>query len=89
MSIIGELLGINDRDRDWTADALCAQVDADLFFPEKGGDARSPQRVCQACPVMAECLEYALQNSERFGVWGGMSERARRKLQLDRERGAA
>ena len=65
---------------DWQARALCAQTDPDQFFPEKGGSNRSAKRVCQSCDVRAECLEYALAHDERFGIWGGLSERERRRL---------
>ncbi len=64
----------------WMADAVCAQVDPELFYPEKGGSTREATQVCAACPVRAECLAYALAHGERFGVWGGRSERARRAL---------
>lgn len=64
----------------WQADALCAQTDPEAFFPEKGGSTRDAKRVCGACNVRSECLEYALANDERFGIWGGMSERERRRL---------
>lgn len=64
----------------WQAEALCAQTDPEAFFPEKGGSTREAKRVCQSCTVRAECLEYALANDERFGIWGGLSERERRKL---------
>lgn len=64
----------------WQAEALCAQTDPEAFFPEKGGSTRDAKRICTGCQVRAECLEYALQNDERFGIWGGLSERERRKL---------
>jgi len=64
----------------WQADALCAQTDPEAFFPEKGGSTRDAKRICQSCEVRAQCLEYALQNDERFGIWGGLSERERRRL---------
>ena len=64
----------------WQADALCAQTDPEAFFPEKGGSTREAKRVCESCEVRSECLEYALANDERFGIWGGMSERERRRL---------
>lgn len=64
----------------WQARALCAQIDSDTFFPEKGGSTREAKRVCLACEVRDECLEYAVEHEERFGVWGGLSERERRKL---------
>ena len=64
----------------WQERALCAQTDPEAFFPEKGGSTREAKKVCQSCEVKAECLEYALENDERFGIWGGLSERERRKL---------
>jgi WhiB family redox-sensing transcriptional regulator len=64
----------------WQTDALCAQTDPEAFFPEKGGSTRDAKRICSSCDVRSECLEYALQNDERFGIWGGLSERERRKL---------
>jgi WhiB family redox-sensing transcriptional regulator len=64
----------------WQTDALCAQTDPEAFFPEKGGSTRDAKKICGTCEVRAQCLEYALQNDERFGIWGGLSERERRKL---------
>ncbi len=65
---------------DWQTQALCAQVDPEAFFPEKGGSTREPKRVCRGCPVRVECLEYALEHQERPGIWGGVTERNRRRL---------
>lgn len=82
-----ELLSLLDGDDTgffaWQAEALCAQTDPEAFFPEKGGSTRDAKRVCQTCPVRTECLEYALANDERFGIWGGLSERERRKLKRE------
>lgn len=64
----------------WQERALCAQTDPEAFFPEKGGSTREAKRICSGCEVKAECLEYALGNDERFGIWGGLSERERRRL---------
>lgn len=64
----------------WQDRALCAQTDPEAFFPEKGGSTREAKKVCSGCEVRAECLEYALAHDERFGIWGGLSERERRKL---------
>lgn len=65
---------------DWRELGLCAQTDPDAFFPEKGGSTREAKLICSSCEVRAECLEYALANDERFGIWGGLSERERRRL---------
>ncbi len=64
----------------WQERALCAQTDPEAFFPEKGGSTREAKKVCLSCDVRGECLDYALANDERFGIWGGLSERERRKL---------
>lgn len=72
------LVGVDDRS--WMLDAKCLDADPEAFFPEKGGSTREAKRICNACPVQDECLEWALENEERFGIWGGMSERERRRL---------
>jgi WhiB family redox-sensing transcriptional regulator len=64
----------------WQERALCAQTDPEAFFPEKGGSTREAKRICLGCEVRDECLEYALAHDERFGIWGGLSERERRRL---------
>jgi WhiB family redox-sensing transcriptional regulator len=64
----------------WASEAKCLNADPDVFFPEKGGSTREAKRICSECTVRDECLEYALEEDERFGIWGGMSERERRKL---------
>ena len=70
----------DDAELSWQERALCAQTDPEAFFPEKGGSTREAKKVCVSCEVRAECLEYALENDERFGILGGLSERERRKL---------
>lgn len=67
-------------DQDWRDSALCAQVDWELFFPEKGGSVRPAQAVCGACEVRAECLEWAMETQQEWGVWGGLSADARKRL---------
>ena len=73
-------LAEDDDQLGWQTDSLCAQTDPEAFFPEKGGSTRDAKKICQSCEVRTECLEYALRNDERFGIWGGLSERERRKL---------
>jgi WhiB family transcriptional regulator, redox-sensing transcriptional regulator len=70
----------NAEDRGWQARANCMGVDPDLFFPERGASTREAKEVCRGCVVREDCLEYALDNGEKFGIWGGMSERERRRL---------
>ncbi|PJJ61716.1 WhiB family transcriptional regulator [Compostimonas suwonensis] len=72
--------GSNDNPLAWQTDSLCAQTDPEAFFPEKGGSTRDAKKICSSCEVRNQCLEYALANDERFGIWGGLSERERRKL---------
>ena len=67
-------------DDQWQERALCAQTDPEAFFPEKGGSTREAKRICLGCEVRDECLDYALAHDERFGIWGGLSERERRRL---------
>lgn len=67
-------------ERQWHEYGLCLETDPEAFYPDKGGSTREAKMVCQACPVKDECLEYALLNDERYGIWGGLSDRERRRL---------
>ena len=81
VDVLGSLRGPADAVvPDWQERALCAQTDPEAFFPEKGGSTREAKRICSGCEVRAECLDYALAHDERFGIWGGLSERERRRL---------
>jgi WhiB family redox-sensing transcriptional regulator len=71
---------LTPADRAWQAQALCAQTGADFFFPEPGSSVREAQRICGMCEMRSACLEYALTHDERFGVWGGLSEKERQNL---------
>ncbi len=86
-----ELL-LRSPDREWQRQANCMGVDPDLFFPERGASTREAKEVCRGCVVREDCLEYALTNGEKFGIWGGVSERERRKIRrrraLSRQTGA-
>ena len=66
----------------WTKDARCAEVDTEMFFPDKGdiNSATSARLICKGCEVKVQCLEYALDNREVYGIWGGTNERDRRPL---------
>ena len=72
------------QDRSWQTRANCMGVDPDLFFPERGASTREAKEVCRGCVVREDCLEFALANGEKFGIWGGMSERERRRLRRSR-----
>jgi WhiB family redox-sensing transcriptional regulator len=71
-------------DRGWQSRANCMGVDPDLFFPERGASTREAKEVCRGCVVRQDCLDFALDNGEKFGIWGGMSERERRRLRRAR-----
>jgi WhiB family transcriptional regulator, redox-sensing transcriptional regulator len=74
---------------DWHLEAACrtAGVPRDLFFSEDLGDIATAKRICSACPVMAACLEAALDNREPWGVWGGQLFLNGRMLAVKRRRG--
>lgn len=66
----------------WQQRSACAKpgVDPEIFYPDRGGSSSEARAICSRCPVRAECLEYALEEREPFGIWGGTSERERRVL---------
>ena len=74
------VIGPNGEVAPWDHFALCAQVDPNLFYPEKGGSLSQAKRVCKECPVRRECLEYALEADEEYGIWGGKTRPERLKL---------
>ncbi|NKZ15459.1 WhiB family transcriptional regulator [Mycolicibacterium septicum DSM 44393] len=82
LSLVPEHIDVDPETEDdqWQERALCAQTDPEAFFPEKGGSTREAKRICLGCEVKDACLEYALAHDERFGIWGGLSERERRRL---------
>lgn len=71
-------------DLSWQDLANCRGADADLFFPERGASTRAAKAICRECQVRAQCLEFAIVSSEKFGIWGGLSERERRKIRRQR-----
>lgn len=75
------MIDVPDRP-DWMAEGRCSTGDAallDLFFPSRGVDGRPAKQICARCPVLDQCREYALENGIHHGIWGGMSERQRRR----------
>lgn len=74
---------------EWAEDAECTRSDVDpnLFYPEMGQHSDKALEVCAKCLVRSECLEYAVRNGEEWGVWGGMSEKPRRRLIARTRRG--
>ena len=74
---------------EWRRHGLCVGVDPELFFPTRGDSSGEAKAICARCSVREQCLDYALSGSgERFGVWGGTSERERRLMRRDRNRAA-
>ena len=82
MDVLNLLSG--EEEKSWQTKSNCMGVDPDLFFPERGASTREAKEVCRGCVVREECLEYALSNGEKFGIWGGMSDRERRRLRRAR-----
>ncbi|MEI8404534.1 MAG: WhiB family transcriptional regulator [Actinomycetes bacterium] len=76
-------------DAAWMESGKCREVNPDIFFPSDGVGVIRAQKICATCPAQQQCLEYALENSIDHGVWGGRSERERRRiLQARRRQGA-
>jgi WhiB family redox-sensing transcriptional regulator len=85
-NIVTTLYG--EDDKAWQIQANCTGADPDLFFPERGASQREAKEICRGCVVREDCLDYALANGEKFGVWGGLSERERRRVRRSRALGA-
>ncbi|HRV75999.1 MAG TPA: WhiB family transcriptional regulator [Candidatus Saccharimonadales bacterium] len=68
----------------WQDFANCLGTDPELFFPERGASTREAKEVCKGCAVREDCLGYAMSKGERFGIWGGLSERERRRIRSQR-----
>ena len=83
-AIIAARRAAGGGERRWQEEANCLGVDPDLFFPERGASTREAKAVCRSCEVRSECLEYALAHGEKFGIWGGLSERERRRVRRQR-----
>lgn len=69
---------------DWLDQGKCRDMDPSVFFPSDGIGVQVAQRICAECPVKVDCLEYALSEGVDHGVWGGTSERERRRIQRRR-----
>jgi WhiB family redox-sensing transcriptional regulator len=77
--------GLDSTDPEsWRDRGLCAQTNPEAFFPNPGESNKAAKKTCLSCEVKNECLAYALEHDERFGIWGGLSERERRKLKRTR-----
>ncbi|HEV2766798.1 MAG: WhiB family transcriptional regulator [Actinobacteria bacterium] len=72
----------------WRQHAACKGIDPDVFYPHEDEEAEAAKEVCGVCPVRQACLEHALVARERDGVWGGATERERRRIIRQRRRSA-
>jgi len=80
-----EALQAEGVDMAWQDFANCRGADPDLFFPQRGASTRTAKQICRECGVQDACLEFAIVSSEKFGIWGAMSERERRKIRRERQ----
>ncbi len=71
---------------EWMQEAMCSDVEPSIFFPKDGPGVEIAKRVCADCVVISECLEYAIANRIDHGVWGGASERERKRIIKSRSR---
>jgi len=69
-----------DTDTEWMAQGNCRHALPTRFFPSDGVGVEAAKKICATCPVSAMCLEYALTQRIDHGVWGGTSERQRRRI---------
>lgn len=67
-------------DQNWRAGALCAERDPDLFFAPGALEHKIAKRICRDCPVRRQCLAYAMNAPVDHGIWGGLTERERRRV---------
>lgn len=70
----------SDEDQPWLLRAACRGTDPALFFPGPEDTPAPALAICARCPVRQDCLEHAIATRERFGIWGGTTERQRRRL---------
>ena len=68
------------NERKWMDDAACRETDPDLFYPESAVANKDAKKVCQTCSVVTQCLEYALDHPEEWGIWGGTSQEERKVM---------
>lgn len=85
LSILAALAALDpELELHWQNKANCRGVNPSLFYPERGVSTSEAKSVCAGCEVTAECLEYAVRSGEKFGIWGGLSERERRTIRRAR-----
>lgn len=62
----------------WESHAACRDLSSSVFFPERGQSSRKAKQVCRSCPVRTECLAFALESRQKYGVWGGLTGEERK-----------
>ena len=72
----------------WRQHAACRGLEPEVFYPVSDEQTEEAKAICRECPVREPCLEYALTNRERDGVWGGATERERRRMIRQRRKSA-
>jgi WhiB family redox-sensing transcriptional regulator len=77
---------VSIEDIEWRKLGACRGLDASVFYPDEDDDAEVAKQVCEGCGVRVACLEYALNSREKAGVWGGATERERRRIIRQRRR---
>jgi WhiB family redox-sensing transcriptional regulator len=83
--MVAELIAATTADKPaWMALAACDSVNPDLFFPIRGESVSLAKAICAECGVREDCLEYAMARGEKFGIWGGLSGRQRRRIRHNR-----
>lgn len=81
---IGQLIDLQENS--WTRYANCRGADSEIFFPERGESVKPAKAICSVCVVQLRCLKDAMDRKERFGIWGGLSERERRRVRSQRRK---
>jgi WhiB family redox-sensing transcriptional regulator len=74
--------------REWIDRAACRGAGPKTWFPHPSQPAAEAKRICAGCPVRGECLDYALENREEGGIWGGLNKHERKKVAAARRRAA-
>ena len=77
---------LNPEQTKWWGLGACRGLDATIFYPDEEVDAGTAKSICAQCRVQTECLEFALTNREKAGVWGGATERERRRIVRQRRK---
>ena len=74
------LADMANEELEWQKEAVCAQTDPEIFYPEGNTTTKQAKAICKTCPVSLECLEYALKRTEVYGIWGGTTATERQRM---------